>query len=1751
MITFNFRTAKLISAIAAIPLLAGTSTQAANGTWTQLTSGGLWSNTVNWSGGTVADGSGFTADFSTLNITSANIVHLDGARTLSALTFADTTTPFVGWTLDNNGSAANILTLAGTTPSITVGTSSTAEISAEIAGSTNWSKAGTGTLTLSGSNTFSGNLTVSTGRLVVSNNNALGTTGGTNSVTTGAALVLANGVNVTGETVTINGTGSGDFFGALNVAANTSATWNGTVILGSSSRVGAGDNGTLTLSGAIQGIGSQPLQVRGNNAAATIIVSSASGSNTYSGNTQVVQGTLKLGAANTLPTGTTLDVDSSNASVDAIFDLNGFNQTVAGLQRTGAGSGTGGSFVTNSGSAATLTINQTASTTYSGNITGSLALTKSGAGTLTLTGTNSNTGATIISGGTLAIGTGGHLSTSSAITNNANLTANSTGSLTQGTHFSGAAITGNGSFTQLGSGTTTLNTANTFSGVTLISAGKIALGHTLALQNSAYDTTGSIGAIGLDVTGFTAPTLGGLRGSVALATAITGYSAVTNLILNPQTGASNSYSGVIANGAAGLTVTKTGAGTQVLSGNNTFTGQLTVAEGAISVSTVNNSGADGVLGNSTSSVILGSTGKSGALSFNTNVVTATKKFTMAAGGTGIFDVTSGQLAVGLIDGSGALSKTGAGNLVLGNANTFSGGATLGGSGFVAVNVDSAGPAGAPTSGALGTGTVNLAGAQIRAGTTASRTIGNNVTISADTPFATIASEKSLTFTGTILLSGGNHTLNVLTGSTVGTEKLTFSGAIGDGGNALGITKTGAGNLVLSGNNTYTGATTVSAGSLAIGSAGSLASGNALTVGASGLATFANAGQTLGAVSNANTTTNALNFSASTGTVTLASLSGAGNTTFGSNGIVTGDISAGTVTSVGNLTANISGGTTTVGGVATIGTLSGGTANLNGATSAITTLNGGTVNLGSGTALTVSGGTSAGVITGTGSSLTKTSSGTLTLTGTNTYTGTTTVSAGTLALNNPGTTALVNTSAVVIASGASVSLGAANQINAAASLTLNGGTMDLGVFSQTLGTLDLNASSALSLSGSAALVFANSSALDWNSATLSVSHFEVGTNSLRFGTTSGGLTATQLGLFRFVEFGNVAARIDDDGFIVPLSTNYLNSGGTDLVIATPITGTTTVNQSGTGSITLTGLNTSSGTATVTAGTLVIGTAAGGHSAGNVTVSGTGTLKGRGDIGGAVIVNSGGTYSPGNSPAIQHVGSLTVNTGGSVTIELDGATAGTGAGFHDQVISAGAVTLTGGTLIGQTIFTGSSVPAYVPTLGAVHAVITGSAVTGKFTSYTFDPDDNAAGITWLPEYTATAVNLYAVPSDYATAVPGLNANQTQVGAALQSLRNLGLKFELDQRTTMDDRATLFNGLKTQTAAGLRTAYDQLTPEKLTALAASTFQSASILNSSLQQRSAEIRRYGPASVSLNGVARPAAAEAAQVETVIEDGVHYRVAKAKPQKRYGYFASATGAFAAVDGSVDRLGSFSQTGAATAGVDYAINQNQTVGLVVSQALADTDFSANSGSARTTTSRVGLFHDYHNAGFFMNTSVSAGFSDYDSKRKIAFLNQTASGETQGFSCGGQLSTGYDFKVGNYIMGPTASVAYDHAHINGFDETGSAADLRVGRQNADSLTTRLGVHVSRPFVANKIGWIPDLSLSASRQSFNPNSITARLAAGGDAFRVNPQAGGSEYINPGASLSAVLPTGWTVRLSYDAILNPQSAEYRVNLSVGAGF
>jgi autotransporter-associated beta strand protein len=84
--------------------------------------------------------------------------------------------------------------------------------------------------------------------------------------------------------------------------------------------------------------------------------------------------------------------------------------------------------------------------------------------------------------------------------------------------------------------------------------------------------------------------------------------------------------------------------------------------------------------------------------------------------------------------------------------------------------------------------------------------------------------QSLTMgTGAVTLSGGTRQV------TVASKTLVQNGAIGDGGNGYGLTKSGTGSLTLTAINTYTGATTVSAGTLILSGTGSIATSGTITV----------------------------------------------------------------------------------------------------------------------------------------------------------------------------------------------------------------------------------------------------------------------------------------------------------------------------------------------------------------------------------------------------------------------------------------------------------------------------------------------------------------------------------------------------------------------------------------------------------------------------------------------------------------------------------------------------------------------------------------------------------------------------------------------------------------------------------------------------------------------------------------------------------------------------------------------------------
>lgn len=123
-----------------------------------------------------------------------------------------------------------------------------------------------------------------------------------------------------------------------------------------------------------------------------------------------------------------------------------------------------------------------------------------------------------------------------------------------------------------------------------------------------------------------------------------------------------------------------GPGTLELSGLSQFTGQLTVAAGTLKVATVNSANADGPLGNSDLAVILGASGGStGTLQFTGPTTTSTKNFTLAAGGTGAFQIDNAGTTLtlgGAISGAGSLRKAGYGPLSLAGATTYSGDTTV-------------------------------------------------------------------------------------------------------------------------------------------------------------------------------------------------------------------------------------------------------------------------------------------------------------------------------------------------------------------------------------------------------------------------------------------------------------------------------------------------------------------------------------------------------------------------------------------------------------------------------------------------------------------------------------------------------------------------------------------------------------------------------------------------------------------------------------------------------------------------------------------------------------------------------------------------------------------------------------------------------------------------------------------------------------------------------------------------------------------
>jgi fibronectin-binding autotransporter adhesin len=367
----------------------------------------------------------------------------------------------------------------------------------------------------------------------------------------------------------------------LNLAVNTEAS--------------VANGGVLTLSGQISGPGT--LTTSDGNG--TLVLSNSNGYGPAAGS-----------VGTTLNAGTVLV--SNNAS------LSTGDVSVAGNANVQAGANVlvlANNFIIGPGATATFDT-QGNTLTLPGLISessppGSLAVI--GTGTLILTNGNTYSGTTTITSATLQLDNGGsNGSVNGPIVNNGALV------LDRGdTNLAlSNVISGSGSLTQIGSGMSTLNAANTFGGTTTISAGTLQLGNSLALQNSTlnYNNQGGVLSFG----GLGAATLGGLSGSqgLPLLNAFGGGVALTVGSNNLST----TYSGALSDAGAGGSLTKAGSGTLTLTGSNSYTGTTSVTAGILTLppgGSINSQGAVAISGNAIFSVAGGTlTAPSGSISTN-------------------------------------------------------------------------------------------------------------------------------------------------------------------------------------------------------------------------------------------------------------------------------------------------------------------------------------------------------------------------------------------------------------------------------------------------------------------------------------------------------------------------------------------------------------------------------------------------------------------------------------------------------------------------------------------------------------------------------------------------------------------------------------------------------------------------------------------------------------------------------------------------------------------------------------------------------------------------------------------------------------------------------------------------------------------------------------------------------------------------------------------------------------------------------
>lgn len=845
-------------------------------------------------------------------------------------------------------------------------------------------------------------------------------------------------------------------------------------------------------------------------------------------------------------------------------------------------------------------------------------------GTLRVTGTANKTvtfNSALINGSNTGVVTIGGLSSPASFTvvfnganNHSGLTTISTSTLNAfGTNSSAGATTNNGILV-LGTGTN----GGLASGLLTLggSTTKSSDANARSLTNNVSIGSGNLifGASSTGALTFSGPVTltGTTTWTTTSATTFSGVISGTNNGFTKAGGAVMTLSGASANTYTGLTTVTVGElDLNKTAGQNAVSGDLSIGD---------NSGTDTVKLLASNQIADSTAVKlhnSGVVNLNGNNETVGSIADLNAGNTGSIQLGAGQLDTngdntnttfsGVISGSGNLAKSGTGTLTLAGANSYSG-STFGLNGTLQFNVaQAAGFTGTLTLGdttgsngaaiAIGTGSVTLSNAiTVRSGSSGTKTLAANNTTGTATFSGSITMNDALTAIansgGSLSLTGSALNLNSNRLTVTGANDTSMGAVISGTGNLL---KQGAGKLTLTGNNTWaSGDSTntnlfVDKGTIEVGAGGNVGATNGSTTGRIALGS-SNAG-------SAGDVSLVLN---SAGTVLANPIDSRFFTGVSSGKTIGGTNTSGTVEFSGTITLH---------DTTTLTAASGGIARFSGVIAT------GAAN----SPYPSEGVNSANVLFTAGPGIIITGPGTVEYTAANTYTAETHVKSGTLQFSGGGS---ANGSAIRLGDNVASSDAAINIANAS-----GGGNVGSAI-NPRLGAGGTKTISSTNTSGTN--TYSGAIALDADVTVLSTNaNATLAITQARATPTD---TTTGFDIKGFAATFNGAGNTNVSGTIY-------NS-----------TGSGTVTKNGTGTLSLSGANTYTGTTTISGGILEAG------ATGALGQATTGTSNIIINTGGTLLLSNTGTTDRINNAATMNLAGGTVAISGNVT---EGSSPGIGA------------------------------------------------------------------------------------------------------------------------------------------------------------------------------------------------------------------------------------------------------------------------------------------------------------------------------------------------------------------------------------------------------------------------------------------------------------------------------------------------------------